>query len=262
MLPFLERIFGVVTAISLLELCDINHPALRRLAIEAPGTYSHSLLLGSLVEPACAAIGANGLLARVGAYFHDIGKVNKPQYFIENVDTTGGPSDHARLTPAMSKLIITSHIKDGLEMARRYGLPRIINPFIAEHHGTTVIQYFYNEARKAAGEDEIVEDVQYRYGGPKPQSKETAVLMLTDAAEGAVRSIKEPTAPKIEDKVHEVVMSRLLDGQLNECGLTIEEVFRVEQSLCKSLISVHHGRIPYPGDREPKTPAGDQPSQE
>ena len=251
-LPFLERMFGVVTSISLLELCDVNQPALRKLAIEAPGTYSHSLLLGSLVEPACEAIGANGLLARVGAYFHDIGKVNKPQYFTENVDPAAGPSDHARLKPTMSKLIITSHIKDGLEMARQYGLPRIVNPFIAEHHGTTVIEYFYGEARRAAGDDQQpIDDTEYRYPGPKPQSKETAVLMLSDSAEGAVRSIKEPSAPKIEDKVHEIVMKRLLDGQLNESGLTLEEVQRVEQSLGKSLISVHHGRIAYPGDNEP-----------
>jgi putative nucleotidyltransferase with HDIG domain len=244
--------FNVVTSISLLELCDANQPALRKLAIEAPGTYSHSLLLGSLVEPACETIGANGLLARVGAYFHDIGKVNKPQYFAENMSQVGN-GDHSRLKPTMSKLIITSHIKDGLDMARQYGLPKAVNAFIAQHHGTTVIEYFYNEARKAAEEDQTVDDTEYRYAGPKPQSKETAVLMLADSTEGAVRSIKEPTAPKIEDKVHEIVMKRLLDGQLNESGLTLKDVQIVEQSLCKSLISVYHGRIPYPEADEPET---------
>jgi len=251
-LPIIERVFGVVTSISLLELCDANQPALRKLAIEAPGTYSHSLLLGSLVEPACEAIGADGLLARVGAYFHDIGKVNKPRYFAENTGQLPEPADHNKLTPQMSKLIITSHIKDGLDMARQFGLPRAVNAFIAEHHGTTVVSYFYHEAQKA-GESPI-DDTEFRYSGPKPQSEETAVLMLADSCEGAVRSIREPTAPKIEDKVHDVVMKRLLDGQLDESGLTLQDVRTIEQSLTKSLISVYHGRVSYPESPESNGP--------
>ncbi|HOI54803.1 MAG TPA: HDIG domain-containing protein [Phycisphaerae bacterium] len=247
-LPFVERVFGVVTHISLLEFCDANQPALKKLAIEAPGTYSHSLLLGSLVEPAAEAIGANGLLARVGAYFHDIGKVNKPHYFTENRTQLGDAPDHGNLTPQMSKLIITSHIKDGLDMAEQYGLPPSINAFIAEHHGTTVIEYFYYEALKAS--DGPVNETEFRYGGPKPQSKETAVLMLADSCEGAVRSIKDPTPPKIEDRVHQITMKRLLDGQLDESGLSLNEVRTIEQSLIKSLISVHHGRVAYPDERQ------------
>jgi cyclic-di-AMP phosphodiesterase PgpH len=248
-LPFIEHIFNVVTSIRLLELCDANQPALKKMAIDAPGTYSHSLLLGSIVEPAAETIGANGLLARVGAYFHDIGKVNKPQYFIENASQVPANGDHGRLKPQMSKIIITSHIKDGLDMARQYGLPRAINVFIAEHHGTTVIEYFFNEAKKAT--QDPVDDTEYRYPGPKPQSRETAILMLADSCEGAVRSIKDHTAPKIEDKVHEIVMKRLLDGQLNASDMTLNDVRAVEQSICKSLISVHHGRIAYP-DAEAK----------
>jgi putative nucleotidyltransferase with HDIG domain len=247
-LPFVERIFGVVTHISLLEFCDANQPALKKLAIEAPGTYSHSLLLGSIVEPAAEAIGANGLLARVGAYFHDIGKVNKPHYFTENRTQLGDAPDHGNLTPQMSKLIITSHIKDGLDMAEQYGLPPAINAFIAEHHGTTVIEYFYYEAIKAS--DGPVNEMDFRYSGPKPQSKETAVLMLADSCEGAVRSIKDPTPPKIEDRVHQITMKRLLDGQLDESGLSLNEVRIIEQSLIKSLISIHHGRVAYPDEQQ------------
>jgi putative nucleotidyltransferase with HDIG domain len=246
-LPFIERVFGVVTHISLLEFCDANQPALKKLAIEAPGTYSHSLLLGSLVEPAAEAIGANGLLARVGAYFHDIGKVNKPHYFTENRTQLGDAPNHGNLTPQMSKLIITSHIKDGLDMAEQYGLPAAINSFIAEHHGTTVIEYFYYEALKAS--DGPVNETEFRYGGPKPQSKETAVLMLADSCEGAVRSIKDPSPPKIEDRVHQIATKRLLDGQLDESGLSLNEVRTIEQSLIKSLISVYHGRVAYPDQR-------------
>ncbi len=252
-LPFIERIFNIVTSISLLELCDVNQPALRKLAIEAPGSYSHSLLLGTLVEPAAESIGANGLLARVGAYFHDIGKANKPHYFVENRDQLIDAPDHDRLTPQMSKIVITGHIKDGLDMARYYGLPKVVQSFIAEHHGTTVIEYFYHEARKGGGAD--IPDSEFRYAGPKPQSKETAILMMADGCEGAVRSIKEPTPSKIEDRVHDIIMKRLLDGQLNESGLTLNEVWTIEQSLKKSLISVYHGRIAYPSSEVRKEPA-------
>ena len=262
LLPAIERVFNIVTSISLLELCDVNQPALRQLAVEAPGTYSHSLLLGSIVEPAAEAIGANGLLARVGAYFHDIGKANKPQYFAENRDQLAHAVDHHKLTPQMSKLIITSHIKDGLEMAEQYRLPRAINAFIAEHHGTTVIEYFYHEARKF-GEtfgDTPVAESEFRYAGPKPQSKETAILMLADSCEGAVRSIKDPTPNKIEDKIHEIVMKRLLDGQLDESGMTLNDVRKVKESLTRSLISVYHGRIAYPEPQERGQAAAPEPA--
>ncbi len=252
LLPSIERLFNVVTSISLLELCDVNQPALRDLAVRAPGTYSHSLLLGSLVEPAAEAVGADGLLARVGAYFHDIGKVSKPQYFTENQGQTAEDADHADLTPSMSKLIIAGHVKDGLDLADQYDLPKVVRPFIAEHHGTTVIEYFYHEALQDAGGEEI-SDAEFRYPGPKPASRETAILMLADGCEGATRALKDFSPNKIEDKVHEIVLKRLLDGQLDESGLTLNDVTTVEHSLTKSLISVYHGRIAYPEPDEDKS---------
>jgi len=249
LLPFIERAFGIVTNISLLELCDVNQPALKRLAIEAPGTYAHSLLIGTLAEAAAEAIGANGLLARVGAYFHDIGKVNKPRYFVENWQEER--ATHEGLTPQMSRLVITSHVKDGLEMADRLGLPPIIKNFITEHHGTTLVEYFYREAgrREEARGGEAPAEEDYRYPGPKPQSVETAIVMLADAVEGACRSHKEPTAAKIKATVHEMIMKRLLDSQLDSCGMTLSDLHRVEDTLTKTLLSVYHGRIPYPADK-------------
>jgi cyclic-di-AMP phosphodiesterase PgpH len=248
-LPFIERLFGVVTSISLLELCDVNQPALRNLAIRAPGTYSHSLLLGSLVEPAAEALGANGLLARVGAYFHDIGKVNKPHYFVENA--LGKTEAHEGLTPAMSRLVITSHVKDGLEMADRLGLPRYIRQFIAEHHGTTVMEYFYHEAEVQAERTggEPPHDTDYRYPGPKPRSRETAIVMLADTVEGTTRALKDPTAARVQATVHEMVMKRLMDGQLDQSGLTLSDLHKIDETLTKALLSVYHTRVPYPTDR-------------
>ena len=248
LLPFIERVFGIVTDISLLELCDVNQPALRRLAMEAPGTYAHSLLIGTLAEAAAKAIGAGSLLARVGAYFHDIGKINKPHYFAENAHDARA---HDGLTPTMSRIIIQSHLKDGLEMADRMGLPPSIRRFIAEHHGTTVVEYFFREAERMQAESggEAPVETDYRYPGPKPRSRETAIVMLADAVEGATRSLKEPTAVRLQATVEEMVMKRLLDGQLDESGLTLSEVHKIEEALTKTLASVYHNRIPYPSDR-------------
>ena len=250
LLPFIERVFGIVTNISLLELCDVNQPALKRLALEAPGTYAHSLLIGTLSEAAAEAIGASGLLARVGAYFHDIGKANKPRYFVENYQ--GNEQPHEPLTPAMSRLIIASHVKDGQEIADRLGLPPLICDFIAEHHGTTLLEYFYHEARKQAERagDEPPDENDYRYPGPKPQRPETAIVMIADAVEGATRSLRDRTAGKIKATVHAMVMKRLLDGQLDQSGLTMNDLQKVEEALTKALLSVYHGRIAYPGQRE------------
>ena len=250
-LPLVERVFGIATAMTLLEYSDVSRPLLRRLATEAPGTFNHSLQLGSMAESAAEAIGANGLLARVGAYYHDIGKVNKPGYFVEN--QAGGFSRHAKLSPAMSLLIILGHVKDGLEMAREYGVPRVIRQFIVEHHGTTLVEYFFHAAsQKAPGEQPVAEG-QFRYPGPKPQSKEAAILMLCDAVEGASRSLAEPTPGRIEDMVRLIVNKRLHDGQLDECNLTLQELHLVEQSLVKSLCGFYHGRITYPSATEGQT---------
>ncbi len=254
LLPFIERAFGIVTNISLLELCDVNQPALKRLALEAPGTYTHSLLIGTLAEAAAEAIGANGLLARVGAYFHDIGKTNKPRYYIENWQQE--KATHEGLTPQMSRLVITSHVKDGLEMADRLGLPPVIKRFIQEHHGTTLVEYFYREAERRKTEEggDAPKEEDYRYPGPKPQSPETAIVMLADAVEGATRSLKEHTPAKIKATVHEMVMKRLLDGQLDSSGLTLSDLHRIEETLTKTLLSVYHGRVPYPADKTPPAP--------
>jgi len=245
-LPGIERVFGVVTSMTLLEWCDASKPLLKRLAMEAPGTYSHSLQLGTLCEAAAESIEARGLLARVGAYYHDIGKINKPDYFVEN--QAGMPSKHSKLSPALSLLVIIGHVKDGLEMAWEYGLPRVLHEFMATHHGTTLLQYFYQaaiESRKN-GTDRMPDEVEFRYPGPKPRSKEAAILMLADAAESSVRSMSQPTAGRVENQVHTMISRRLLDGQLDECDLTLNEVHLVETSLIKSLMGIYHARIAYP----------------
>ena len=256
LLPLIEQTFRIATSMTLLEWCDANKKLLKRLAIEAPGTYNHSLLLGTLCEAAAEAIGARGLLARVGAYYHDIGKINKPEYFVEN--QFDSPSKHAKLSPAMSLLIITGHVKDGLEMAREYGLPPVLYEFITCHHGTTLVQYFYHaatEQRRHAGTDRLPEEIEFRYSGPKPHSKEVAILMLADATESAVRAMSDPTPNRIEAQAHAIVTARLMDGQLDECDLTLREVHQIEESLVKSLCGMYHGRIAYPSAERQARPA-------
>ncbi len=253
-LPLLERAFRTATSMTLLEYCDASKPLLKRLAMDAPGTYNHSLQLGSMCEAAAESVGARGLLARVGAYYHDIGKTNKPDYFVEN--QSGSSNKHAKLSPAMSLLIIIGHVKDGLEMAREYGLPQVLHEFIATHHGTTLVQYFYHAAteQRKNGTDRAPDEVEFRYPGPKPHSREAAILMLADASESSVRAMSEPTPGRIENQVHTMVNRRLMDGQLDNCELTLNEVHRIEQSLVKSLCGIYHGRIAYP------TPVGEKPS--
>jgi hypothetical protein len=243
-LPFIERSFKVTTSMTLLELCDVNQPLLRRLAQVAPGTYNHSLTLASMAEAAAEAIGANGLACRVGAYYHDIGKINKPRYFIENQG--GGPNKHDKLSPAMSLLIIVGHVKDGVEMAREFGLPRVIQHFIESHHGTTLVEYFYHAARQRQGDDDQPSEMEFRYPGPKPQTREAAILLLCDSVEAAMRSMAEPTAGRIEQFVHQMAMKRLMDGQFDRCNLTLEELHRIEQAITKTLCGIYHGRIAYP----------------
>jgi len=244
-LPFIERLFKLSTGMTLLELCDANKPLLREMAAEAPGTYNHSFLVGSLAEAAAAAIGANSLLCRAGAYYHDIGKINKPEYFVEN--QTPGINRHDRLTPAMSLLIIIGHVKDGIEMAKEYRLPASLLPFIAEHHGTTLVEYFYHAANRARRPDDPeISQEEYRYPGPKPQSRETAIVMICDSVEGAVRAMTEPTPNRIEAVVSEIVLKRLNDGQFDQCDLTFKQLADIEKSLVKSLCSIYHGRIVYP----------------
>jgi putative nucleotidyltransferase with HDIG domain len=251
-LPFIEQTFGMVTDISLLELSDVSHPLLQELVRRAPGTYNHSIGVATISETAADAIGANGLLCRVGAYFHDIGKMMKPQYFVENM-TAGQDSRHEHLNPAMSTLVIIGHVKDGVDLAHRQGLPRPLIDFIEQHHGTTLVEYFFHAATRQAESDpehhSRVEESSFRYPGPKPQTREAAVLMIADAVEGASRTLTEPTPKRIETLVHDIAMKRLLDGQFDECSLTLRELAIVEDSLTKSLIGIYHGRIKYPEQR-------------
>jgi putative nucleotidyltransferase with HDIG domain len=249
LLPFIERGFGVLTDLSLLEVGDVAHPLLQELVRRAPGTYNHSINVASLGEAAAEAIGARGLLVRVGAYFHDVGKMLKPSYFVEN---QGQENRHESLVPAMSTLIIVAHVKEGVELARQYALPQPIIDLIAEHHGTTLVEYFYRRATERSQADPHgaeVDEQTYRYPGPKPSTRESAVLMLTDAVESASRTLTEPTPARIASLVHDLAMKRLLDGQFDECGLTLEELGIIEQSLVKSLTAVYHGRVKYPDQR-------------
>jgi hypothetical protein len=247
LLPFIESIFGVLTEISLLELGDVAHPLLQELVRRAPGTYNHSITVASMAEAAAETIGAQGLLVRVGAYFHDIGKMLKPQYFIEN--QSSGDNRHESLVPAMSTLVIIAHVKDGAELAREHHLPKPIIDFIQQHHGTTLVEYFYQRASEDSQRDAEAGEVDentFRYPGPKPQTKEAGILMLADSVESASRVLVEPAPSRIENLVEEIAMKRLLDGQLDECGLTLQEVREVQDSLVKSLTAVYHGRVKYP----------------
>ena len=249
LLPFVERSFGVLTDLSLLEVGDVAHPLLQELVRRAPGTYNHSINVASLAEAAAESIGARGLLVRVGAYFHDIGKMLKPSYFIEN---QGQENRHESLVPAMSTLIIMAHVKEGVELARQYNLPQPIIDLIAEHHGTTLVEYFYKRAAERSQSDPNgggPDEQTYRYPGPKPSTRESAVMMLADAAESASRTLSEPTPARIASLVHELAQKRLNDGQFDECGPTLEELKTVEKSLVKSLTAVYHGRVKYPDQR-------------
>jgi putative nucleotidyltransferase with HDIG domain len=241
--PFLEAPFGLVTAVRLVELANPNQPLLRKLLVEAPGTYQHSIMVGNLAEAAAEAVGANSLLARVGAIYHDIGKIKRPYFFIDN--QFGGENPHDKLSPSLSALIISSHVRDGLELARQHHLPRAIQDFIAQHHGTTVIRYFYEKAREQdTGEGVLEED--FRYDGPKPQTKETAIVMLADASEATSRTLKNPTPAAIEQMVRRLIKERLADGQLDESHLTLKELDVVARTFTRVLTGVFHQRIEYP----------------
>ncbi|MBU0618539.1 MAG: HDIG domain-containing protein [Planctomycetes bacterium] len=253
-LPGIERLFRLSTGMTLLEWCDASKSLMRMLAAEAPGTYNHSLLVGALAEAAAEAISANGLRCRAGSYYHDVGKINKPEYFVEN--QRAGLSRHDKLSPAMSLLVIIGHVKDGIEMAKEYGLPASLWAFIPEHHGTTLVQYFYHAANQARGPgDPEVSETEFRYPGPKPQSRETAIVMLCDGVEGAVRAMAEPTPNRIETVVGDIIQKRLADGQFDDCDLTFRELAEIEKSLVKSLCGIYHARIVYPEKEDEKKSA-------
>jgi cyclic-di-AMP phosphodiesterase PgpH len=250
LLPLIERIFGVLTDISLLELGDVAHPLLQELIRRAPSTYNHSITVGSIAEAAAEAIGARGLLVRVGAYFHDIGKMLKPGYFIENQGDEA--NRHETLVPAMSTLVIIAHIKDGANLARQHHLPEPIIDFILQHHGTTLVGYFFERAAQQSREKSdggTVDESTFRYPGPKPQTKEAAVLMLADAVESASRTLVGPTPARIEGLVREIAERRLEDGQFDESGLTLRELRTIEDSMIKTVTAIYHGRVKYPDQR-------------
>jgi putative nucleotidyltransferase with HDIG domain len=249
-LPFIEYSLGIVTGISLLELGDNTHPLLQELVRRAPGTHNHSITVGAIAESAAERIGANALLVRIGAYFHDIGKMLKPHYFVEN--QIGPTSRHAKLAPAMSTLIIIGHVKDGVDLGRQHHLPEPIIDLIEQHHGTTLVEYFYHEANRRNGgnpDASPIPESSYRYPGPKPQTKEAAILMVADAVESASRTLSDPTPARLEGLVSELVDKRLRDGQFDECGLTLREIAEIRDSLIKSLIGIYHGRVKYPEHR-------------
>jgi putative nucleotidyltransferase with HDIG domain len=241
MLPLVERLYQVPSDITLLELSDLNRPLLRKLMLEAPGTYHHSLIVGTLAEMAAESVGANSLLARVGAYYHDIGKITKPEYFTENEG--GGKSRHNGLAPSMSALVIKSHVTEGLEIARREKLPRAVREAIAQHHGTTVAAFFY---AKALETDPATPDTAYRYPGPKPQSREAAIVMLSDAVEGASRSLSDPTPARLRGLVNKIVNMRLAEGELDESGLNLSDVARIREAFVTVLTARFHTRVAYP----------------
>lgn len=240
-LPVVEAAFRIPSDITLLELSDLNRPLLRRLMMEAPGTYHHSLLVGSLAEAAAESIGANSLRARVCAYHHDIGKLMKPEYYTEN--EAGAVSRHARLTPSMSALVIKSHVTEGIELARKEKLPQAVAAVIPEHHGTTVMAFFY---AKALEQDPTTPDHDYCYPGPRPQSKETAIVMLADSIEGASRSLQAPTPARLRGLVNKIVDQRLHEGQLDECGLSLADVARIREAFLQVLTGIFHVRVAYP----------------
>lgn len=253
-LPWLERLLGVTTGLTLVDLRDPQHPLLRELQQRAPGTYNHSLNVASLAEAAAGAIGADTLLAYVGSLYHDVGKMNKPEYFVEN--QTAGINRHDRLTPAMSLLVIVSHVRDGIELAREHRLPVSLHHFIEAHHGTTLVEYFFARARKQAekaeqsGEDVAMPlEVEYRYPGPRPRTKEVAIIMVCDAAESATRSLADPSAAKIESMVRAIAHKRLMDGQFDECALTLGELNTVVEAISRTLVAMNHQRIAYPEAR-------------
>jgi putative nucleotidyltransferase with HDIG domain len=247
LLPIFESLFRHATNITLLELSDLNHPLLRQLAMRAPGTYQHSLMMGELSAVAAEACGANPLLTRVGAYFHDIGKMNKPEYFVEN---QAGHNPHDKLSPHMSALIVASHVKEGLELAGPYRLPDEVQDFIPEHHGTQTMSFFHLKAVEEAESGQRISEDDFRYPGPRPRTKETAIVMLADAVEAASRVLQEPSPSRIRGLVGELVKRRFEEGELDECPITMSDLRLIQETFTNILTSRFHHRIDYPDKEE------------
>ncbi|MBB6624302.1 HD family phosphohydrolase [Clostridium gasigenes] len=246
-LPFLESTFDIVTNIKLLEMSNPNHPLMKRLLMEAPGTYHHSVMVANLAEVATEEVGGNPVIARIGAYYHDIGKIKRPYFFGEN--QMGKENPHNKITPNLSTLIIISHVKDGIELAKEYKVPKVIQDIIEQHHGTTLVKYFYYTMKNSAEKPEDIKEEDFRYPGPTPCSKEAGILMLADSVEAAVRSINEPTKGKIEEMVNNIIKDKLHSDQLVNCDLTLRDLEKIRKCFLKVLNGIYHKRIEYPTEK-------------
>ncbi|MCC6347750.1 MAG: HDIG domain-containing protein [Nitrospirales bacterium] len=243
-LPAIEYFFGIATDISLIELLDLDHPLMRSLIIAAPGTYHHSVIVGNLAESAAEAVGANPLLARVSAYYHDIGKIKMSDYFVEN--QRGGASKHEKLAPHMSGMILTNHVKEGVELAKQYKFPSSVTDIIQQHHGTSLIVYFFQKAIEQEGSDVIPSQASYRYPGPRPQTRVAALVMMADAVEAASHTLTDPTPARIVALVEKIINNIFLDGQIDDCELTLKDMSEIKKRFTYILTSIFHRRIEYP----------------
>ena len=243
----MEGSFNEVTTLKLLELSNPNNVLLKKLLMDAPGTYHHSMLVANLAEMASEEVGANSVVTRIGAYYHDIGKTQKPYFFGEN--QMGGDNPHNNLNPELSAKIIISHVKDGIELAKKYNLPSVIQDIIAEHHGTTLVKYFYYTVKNNSENPDEVKEEDFRYSGPIPSSKESGIIMLADSVEAAVRSIKEPNEDKIKEMVNNIINDKLSSGQLNNCNLTINDIEKIKKCFLTALNGIYHHRVEYPKEK-------------
>lgn len=257
LIPFVESVFNKTTDFTLLELSNLNHPLLKRLSVQAPGTYHHSIIVGNLAEAAAQAVNANSLLARVGSYYHDVGKIEKAEYFVEN--QIGGDNAHAKLTPRMSALILGNHVKKGVELSDQYKLPQAIKDIVVQHQGTLVMTFFYEKAKAKEGLDEVNEN-DYRYPGPRPQTKEAAIVMLADAVEAASRALKDPNHSRLKGLIEELVDDRFQSGELDESPLTLKDLENIKESFLTILAGIFHTRLEYP-DKEEKKTENDRPDE-
>lgn len=250
LLPFLEGVFDIVTTLKLLELSNPNSPLLKKLLMEAPGSYHHSMLVANLAEMAAEEVNADPVVTRIGAYYHDVGKISRPYFFKENQLAKENP--HDKINASLSTLIIVSHVKEGLELAKEYKIPKIIQDIIAQHHGTTVVKYFYYTVKNKSERPEEVKEEDFRYPGPIPSSKESGIIMLADSTEAAVRSINEPTKGKIEEMVNNIIKDKLNTGQLDDCDLTLKDLGKIRKCFLKALNGIYHKRVEYPTEKNKK----------